>query len=405
MKLVFVSISTPSAVGHGGYHRTYQILYDLEQLVGKDNVHFIGAVSRNVGENSSGAGASPYATSLAKMSNATVSRFAKFFFSSEAYIQAANFCKAVFGIKSSFDRHIMREYKAYLSQTLADPENANEIVCVIEHPRLVYLEVISRPFNVPIVFCPQNIESLESQYFVGGWSRRTTASFEFRKEIDAWRRCASNLMISKSETSLVRGLGLTSDYYPYFPVGEIRDRAVGLRKKRLESDIVAGLFLVIGSGGHKTTKASLEWMLGQIEEFGLPAGIRLVIVGSQTDKLLPSDTVLDNVETLGWVEQPILDRLTETVCGVLVCQNSGFGSVTRIVEFACANLPVIVSEHASYAIDIPPEVYPVKHNWEDWCDVMSGIASRPLGLCKYDEWQKDAGFSLEKSIKMLVDTR
>ena len=36
--VIYVTTSTPSVVGHGGAHRSYQILHELEQLVGPDHV-------------------------------------------------------------------------------------------------------------------------------------------------------------------------------------------------------------------------------------------------------------------------------------------------------------------------------------------------------------------------------
>ena len=37
-KIIYVTTLTPSEIGHGGVHRSYQILHELEQIVGPGQV-------------------------------------------------------------------------------------------------------------------------------------------------------------------------------------------------------------------------------------------------------------------------------------------------------------------------------------------------------------------------------
>ena len=66
-------------------------------------------------------------------------------------------------------------------------------------------------------------------------------------------------------------------------------------------------------------------------EGGLPAGVRVVAVGGDTDKLLPSGTSVRGLELRGWLEQVELDALLARAAAAVIPQRLGFGALTRLL--------------------------------------------------------------------------
>ena len=126
---------------------------------------------------------------------------------------------------------------------------------------------------------------------------------DLANELGIFTQCTERLFISKVETGLVNGLGVTARYYPYLPVGDIRARLDLVQYERLKGNIEPGLFLIMGTAGHDTTRASFEWFVQNAQAHGLPTGVKIVVVGLDTEKLLPPGVVIPGLECRGWVEQ------------------------------------------------------------------------------------------------------
>jgi hypothetical protein len=163
---------------------------------------------------------------------------------------------------------------------------------------------------------------------------------------------------------LVSGLGLKVLYYPYLPVGAIRTRLLAIAQQRGQTPPDPHLFVMLGSAMHGTTKRAFDQFLQQIDQQGLPDKVRLVLVGTDTEKLaIPKS---QNIESRGWLDQNDLDQLLISARAVLIPQFSGFGAVTRIAEMACAGVPALVAPHPTWAIDLPPGVHVVAGDWSAW---------------------------------------
>jgi glycosyltransferase involved in cell wall biosynthesis len=149
-------------------------------------------------------------------------------------------------------------------------------------------------------------------------------------------QCDERLFISKIETGLIGGLGLTAQYYPYLPVGAIRSRLMSIRQRRASTRKDAGLFILIATASYGPIKKSCEWLIQHARDQGLPKGVRIVVAGLGTDTLLVPGESVPGIELKGWVEEEEMDELLARARAMLVPQRFGFGAPTRLAELSCA---------------------------------------------------------------------
>jgi hypothetical protein len=252
------------------------------------------------------------------------------------------------------------------------------IICVIEHMGFANLLSANSKYGIPTVACIANIESFDTAVPLSSDQRRDVylTAIDFADEFEALAQCEERLFISKVETGLIGGLGLASRYYPYVPVGEIRQKLKNVRQMRIDNERAPGLFLMLGSGAHNTTWHSFSWFVQQADQHRLPEGIQVVIGGTKTDQLLPAGHSVPGLELRGWLEQDELESLLVHAQAVLAPQAIGFGALTRLPELSCAGIPVIVSGHPTHAIDVPPGVVAVEDDWEAWCEELRLMAEK-----------------------------
>jgi hypothetical protein len=191
------------------------------------------------------------------------------------------------------------------------------------------------------------------------------------------------------EAGLMGGLGFPGDYYPYRPVGAIRERLARVREARSRGSAERGLFLMLGTVGHESTRDSFRWFLKNVRAHGLPSRASVVVAGLYTDKLLPAGERVPGVELKGWLEAEALDTLLTRVAAVLVPQRNGFGALTRLPDLACAGVPVVVSRHATYALDPPPGAESADDRWDAWWQAMDSLSTgiRDVPAEAYEAWE------------------
>ena len=323
--IVFVARPSASDIGPGGKHRTYQIEHDLKAGFGAERVHTLSLANWRATHSAKESAISGW-TQLAGRGMRRISDCLQ---NPYALLHGTGY-----GARTFTPRGFAREYRMMLKR-LPRP-----IVTVIDDPRFVGIMDEALAFDVPVIACTQNIESLDLV-----------------------------------ETGLVRGLGIEAECYPYLPVGAIRARLEEVRRARLQAQQEAGLFLLLGSVMHGTTQRAFEWFLEQARTHGLPSGVRLMLVGMGTDRLDLRGT--SGIEARGWVDQPELDRLLISARGVVVPQFTGFGAITRITELSCAGVPALVSAHPTRALDVPPGVRVLGESWSEWREVLQALARSP----------------------------
>lgn len=388
--VIFVARSIPSDIGHGGRHRAYQVLRDLERVVGGRRVTVISWYQWR----QSHPAQAPHPNRLIRVAGSMRRRLALCL--ENPYKLLAH---TFFSTGDLSTPEFLEEYERIVRDT------PGPAVCIIGDVRFADLLQINLRRGIPTISCIQNLESFDNSVLdhQQKWGVYATA-IDFANEFRVLAQCAERLFISKVETALASGLGLSARYYPYLPVGAIRQRLEMVRQKRSGANIEPGLFLMLGSAVHYTTRESFAWFVQNVQSYGLPDGVRVIVGGEQTDGLLPPGSSVPGLELRGWMDQDDLDRLMIQAQAVLAPQRCGFGALTRLPEMSCAGVPVMASRHATYAMDPTPGLVAVEDDWGAWHAKMAEFAKNkicaPIG--DYGEWEATQPRTLEAVVKRML---
>lgn len=382
---IFVTQFVPSDIGHGGDHRAYQILNDLELAVGRNNVKLISfprwekqCAPRRPNPN--------VWTFIAR----EVKRRIAYYRENPARILA--------NTGYTPKRFSIPEFLVHYRNMVKDIKKP--AICIIEHTGFAELIDLNSHYGIPTVGCIQNLEAFDTANLENRDPRHMLAKvFDFANEFKVLAQCDERVFISKVETGLIGGLGLSAQYYPYRAVGLIRRRLEYIRRRRTKTQVERGFFLLLGSAGHVSTRESFLWFAKQAQAHGLPGGVRVVVAGSKTDSLLSPGVEVPGLEFRGWVQQDELDRLMISAQVILMPQRVGFGALTRFAELSCAGIPCIVSRHPTNAVDVPAGFEIVTDEWGDWYRAMERLLkSDRRTSAGYSRWERDQPRTLEKVI-------
>lgn len=392
-------------MGNGGDHRSYQIVWDIEQAVGRDHVTTISLQSWTE-ERLAGI---PYSEgmrpSLTKRLKNRATRYAQNPFKV--------FAPTSFSTHGTLPNGFAEYYEVLLTRS------DRPLVAVLENANLGELVDVNDRHDVPTIICPQSIESLDHSYpafarslctpqstqaRISDRMRRHAIVTDFANEAKVMAHCAKRLCLSKVEAGLFGGIGLPSEYYPYLPVGAVRARMETIRQQRPVSRISSKLFLLLGSAEHSPTRESLRWFLRNAQTHGLPEGFQVVVGGSETRSLLPEWTSVPGLELRGWLPQEDLDDLLTHVRAVLIPQLVGLGALTRLSELACAGIPVIAHKHTTYALDPPPGMHVVEAEWDAWAIKMQELSEHceDVNGQEYLAWERQQPTPLSSAIRQLL---
>jgi hypothetical protein len=402
--VVIIHNCEPSSTGHGGNHRSYQILHDAQALVGQGSVRSIMAMPWWEDNPIQPKSTFPLLRQIEKVRRRLVS-----------YSENPYKVLALTGLATKGTLHpkFVSHYRN-LVRALPRP-----IVCIIENAAYAPIVDMNRDERIPTVICPINLEGLHGNlrflmpaldaYASGsagrGESFQISASMlDLGNELRVLARCTERLLISRVETGVVGGVGIRAQHYPYLPVGEVRRRLCAIREKRREGVQERGLFLMVGNAIHLPTGRSLEWFIENARLHGIPTGIRIVVVGGGVEQMLPPGVTVPGLELRGWVKDEELDELLIQAQAALLPQQYGLGAVTRLPEYGCAGVPVIALPHASFAYTPLPNVQIVDLCWDDWRHAMestSGTQSSVYGT-EYDDWERRQPTTLKDVLQRLL---
>jgi len=385
---IFVTQFVPSDFGHGGDHRAYQILHDLELAVGRNNIKLI-SFPRWEREHALPRPNQNVWTFIAR----EVKRRIAYYRENPARI----FANTVYTPK----RFTIAEFFDHYLSIIKDVKRP--AVCITEHTGFSELIDLNFQHGIPTISCIDNLESFDTGNFESRYPRQIFARVvDFANEFNVLVQCYERLFISKVEAGLIGGLGLSAQYYPYRAVGLIRRCLEDIRWRRTKAQIERGLFLLLGSAGHRSTGESFLWFVQQAKTNGLPDGVRIVVVGSKTDTLLPPGVEVPGLEFRGWVQQGELNRLMTSTQAVLIPQHGGFGALTRFAELSCAGIPCVVSRHPTYAVDLPPGFEVVGDEWGAWYRAMECLVRSNRRICAgYSRWERSQPRTLQMAIEKL----
>jgi hypothetical protein len=385
VKAILVCHQVPRPVGHGGHRRAYQIRRDLEDALGAGNV----LVANDVGN---------YRPEWTwRMLPLRVRR------AWSRYLE--NPLKLIVRTRFASRLHSLPAFHAYYEALLGTVQGP--AVSIIEHAAFSGLLPINARHGIPTVACIQNLEAFDMSCDLRGrWAMRAKA-IDLANEVEVLARCDHCLYISRVEAGFMGGLGIPGSFYPYVPVGEIKEQFEKVREARSRGAAERGLFLLLGTVGPVIRRASSAWFLDNIRDRGLPSGARVVVAGLHTETLLPAGETLPGVEVRGWLEEDALQALLARVTAVVVPLNQGFGALTRMPELSCAGVPVIVSRNATFAQDPPPGAVVVDDRWDAWCAAMESMrdAGGVVAAGEYEAWEAGQPRPLPGVLKALVGAR
>jgi hypothetical protein len=385
VKAILVCHQVPRPVGHGGHRRAYQIRRDLEEALGRSNVLVTD--------------------DLWNYRPARTWRLFPYRVRRKVFRYIENPLKLITRTRFGSELYSLPPFHAYYEALLGTVEGP--AVSIIEHAAFSGLLPINERHGIPTVACIQNLEAFDMSCDLRGrWATRAKA-IDLANEIEVLSRCDHCLYISRVEAGLMGGLGLPGSFYPYVPVGEIKEQLERVREARSRGLAERGLFLLLGTVGPVIRRASSAWFLDNVRKRGLPAGVRVIVAGLHTETLLPAGETLPGVEVRGWLEEDALQDLLARVTGIVVPPHQGFGALTRMPELSCAGVPAIVSRTATFAQDPPPGAVIVDDTWDAWCAGMEsmGDAAAVVPAGEYEAWEGGQPRPLPGVLKALARVR
>lgn len=405
-KVLLVSHNAPSAVGHGGKHRALQLEHDVCAAVGAGSVAAVNLElwwqAPRTNEHSS----SRIPVTIARKVRGLRKHFRILadrvraiednpyrVFGVDPYPYAIPFSPSWVG--SEFIEHYARVASRGIGPR----------VCIIEHADFADVIDINMRLGIPTVSAFQNLEALDVTRFDTGNRKKVYAVMtDLGNELRLLARCAERLAISKVEAGFMGGLGLDCHYYPYLPVGPLKESLVGIQRLRMSADLERGLVVLLGTAAHGVTGDSMRWFVTMAAEHGLPCGVNVVAVGLGTDKLLRDGRTVPGLELRGWLDQSDLDALLARASAAVIPQRLGFGALTRLAELACAGLPVITFSHPALAVNPTPGLRIVPDQWADLSAALRDAARHPVTICAndYARWEADQPRPLESVLRRLL---
>jgi len=395
-RAVFLTRFGIAVSGGGAKHRGYQILADLRQMLGQENVHVIHLAEWRKEQESLARKRIPHWLAWRL-------RSLKLRLVAVSQNPARIFASTPYNPQEWIPTKFWAEYQTLIRST------PGPLLCVVDDARLGHALAINRRHCVQTIICPHNLESLDRGMLDGRDALPLAQGVDFVHEMNKLAEAERSLFISKTEYALSAGLGHGAAYYPYLPMGEIREGLQMIAQRRLQTAPEAGLFLLMGSANHQSTRSSMLWLVENIRSHGLPPDARVICVGRGTDNLIATSSHIPGVEVLGWVDQQALDNLLARATAVLVPYLSGFGALTRLPEMSCAGVPVIASRLSVAALNPPPGITLVENDWVAWWNAMAAhlagkIYPAVIPPDEYTPWEAQQPKALQETLRQLLDT-
>lgn len=226
-------------------------------------------------------------------------------------------------------------------------------------PLIEYLSEL----KVPIVAHCHNIETLSTSQVV-----YESQPELFKYELDILRKCSFAIAISYEECFLLNNVGVSSFYFPYYPVKSIRTRMGAIREVRKST--AKRDYLLLGTALNPPTLHGMLNVLNSWQTFGKESADRLIVAGFGTAHLADCCSLQHGVIFKGALDDSELDEILSTCKGTLIYQEHGSGALTKICEYLCAGVPVLVNFHAARSYHNLPGVL----EYESLGQMLSGIA-------------------------------
>ncbi|MBV9328080.1 MAG: hypothetical protein JO352_30565 [Chloroflexi bacterium] len=397
----FVSYRAATPNGDGGNHRTYQILRDLQAEFGCDGVVHV-ALEEWATRRESWRDTTPSAIgrlqSLPRRLRQRVERMTE---NPYNLLTRHGWSRhSEFGTRGVLPRQFCDRYVDRVLRRGAT-------ISLVDHPLFDQIRDLNLRAAVPTIIASHNLESLDVAR-VPFASRVATqrSGVDFANELWSLSRFEGRLAISRIEAAVLNGVGLSCQFYPYLPTGDVRAQLLRSANERRRSEQDPNLFLLMGTSFHAPTRRSMQWFVAHAAKGGLPRKARVVLVGSHVEELAVAGCRVPGLEVRGRVSNAELGELLVRAGTALVPQRLGFGALTRIPELACAGVPSLVFPHASYALDPPPGAQVLGD--DSWASLVGGMC-RAMGSPvtieaeAYSEWEARQERPLGQTLRRIMD--
>jgi len=203
--------------------------------------------------------------------------------------------------------------------------------------------------NIPIVAFCHNIESLSREQVSSSFQRDM-----LQYELELIAKCDLVVTISKEETFLLKNLGMSPVYFPYYPLTKTLEGLQQVRndrQKKPKSD-----FLLFGTVGNLATLEGMRKAISAISSSSILQQDRLIVAGYGTKERI---TQIDDprIEVRGDLSELELHKLLKVIKGCIVYQDNGSGALTKIPELLAAGVPVIINSHAARSHHYLPGIF------------------------------------------------
>lgn len=377
-KIIHFHRNYPDPQGSGSHHRIYQNYFDLTEVLSQTEVGVIPLYAERQREEN-------------QNNNIYFRLTNKFKCIKQVIRHKCNFVPLINGLLNErirmanpFGNVSLELYIKYIAK------HGKPKLCIVDYPCFLEIAYFNKKNNITTVYCPHNIETFTNFLKYNrndGLNIRN--ALDWVAEIEMLNVCQERLMISPLETNILRGLGFSTTYYPYLPVSVIRSHFLQIRKERDSGKIDKKLFLMVGSIFHRPTGDSFRWLLRNVKEFGMPDDFKIVVGGKGGEILASEFEGVPGLIIKGFIEQQEFDSLLTRASGMLIPQKSGFGSLTRIPEMSCADIPIITSDYATSTLNSPPGLIVVSTEWSSWINAMQKVSTQPTinNYNDYEAWE------------------
>jgi hypothetical protein len=205
-------------------------------------------------------------------------------------------------------------------------------------PSLV--EALEKKSALMVSIC-HNIESLAA-----GQVAEDSAMRLLQREIRMLKSSDLVVTISREEDWLLNNLGLSSHFFPYFPVESVKKRMATIRERRKGTK--KNGYLVMGTAHNIQTRQGMQRLLNVWYRHKLSKKYGpLRIAGYGTENFIKLPAPNEGIELLGSLPEQELDTELSQTKGCICYQESGAGALTRIPELLLAHVPVLANTYAA----------------------------------------------------------
>lgn len=343
---LYSSLFTPSCSGHGGHRRTAQIhelLYQVDATLSPlaEHLHFRSASVKIF----------DYLAALPTSARAVglPSRTSLFDWS---FIQAID----------------------YAIKRLSS--NSSKINGLIWENTKDFRIPFATAGKLPLIALPQNIESLVKFYPVDNLTKYVSVTSILGSELKHLAKANLVISISEYDSWLMSSFGIESSYLPYWPCDDIETNCLQIRDARshyLEGD---DFILMIGSAVNPPTAHGILQFLRALPHYHQLLDREIIVVGYSVDTLTSKMSLPSNVRILGSIDNTRLNELLSKCKCVLIHQEYGTGSLTKIPELLLSGVPIVASRVASRNYSLHDGIV-IYNEIADLCDILDSKLSQP----------------------------